>query len=329
MEKADALQATAAAMLDERRLSPLVSDSISREELQAGTSSDAAGALEKVTGVSVVGDGFVYVRGLGERYSATQLNGALIPTTEPEKRVVPLDLFPAGLIENIKIAKTYSPDLPGEFAGGLVQLQTVEFPAQKMLTFNLKSGFNTATTFDRFLTSPGGTGDFFGFGKGSRGIPSSIPTDGRLFAGAYSTQQLQDFGRAFSDNWEPVSTGMERPAVDFSVAGGNTWGKLGLVGAVSFSNKPQTQSELQRYIRQGGTGPIIFTDYPDFREYTETARLGAVLNAAVRLSPNHKLIFRNTFTHDSEKSSREFSGYDGGVDSNVSAQRLRYIERML
>ena len=72
------------------------------------SSGDAAGALEKVTGVSVMGDGFVYVRGLGERYSSTQLNGAYVPTTEPEKRVVPLDLFPTGMIENIKIAKPCS-----------------------------------------------------------------------------------------------------------------------------------------------------------------------------------------------------------------------------
>jgi hypothetical protein len=86
---------------------------------------------------------------------------------------------------------------------------------------------------------------------------------------------------------------------------------VGIVGAISFSNKPQLQSELQRYIRQGAGAPVIFTDYPDYREYSESARLGAVFNAAVRLNPNHKLVFRNTFTHDAEKSAREFSGYDG------------------
>ncbi len=106
VEKITANESTASAALNERKLSAVVSDSISREELSSGTAGDAAGALEKVTGVSVVGDGFVFVRGLGERYSATQLNGAVIPTTEPEKRVVPLDLFPAGMIESIKIAKT-------------------------------------------------------------------------------------------------------------------------------------------------------------------------------------------------------------------------------
>ncbi|MEO8026863.1 MAG: TonB-dependent receptor [Bryobacteraceae bacterium] len=327
VEKIGAIDSTAAAMLNERKLSPLVSDSISRDELSSGSSSDAAGALQKVTGVSVVGDGFVYVRGLGERYSSTSLNGAMIPTTEPEKRVVPLDLFPSGMIENIKIAKTYSPDLPSEFSGGLVQLQTVEFPTQKMFSLSFKSGFNTATTFDNFLTYPGGN-DFWGFGAGARGLPASIPRDQRLVAGQFSQQQLQSFGQAFSDNWQPV-TQTARPAFDWSAVAGGTFGKLGLVGAISFSNKPQLQSELQRYIRQGAGTPIIFTDYPDYKEYTETARIGAVFNAAIRLSPSHKIIFRNTFTHDSEKSAREFSGYDGGTDGDLNSQRLRYIQRLL
>jgi TonB-dependent receptor len=82
-------------------------------------------------------------------------------------------------------------------------------------------------------------------------------------------------------------------------------------------------------LRQGAGEPIVFTDYPDYREYTESARLGAVFNTAIRLNPNNKLVFRNTFTHDAEKSSREFAGFDGGVGNEIAAERLRYIERGL
>lgn len=329
VEKVDAVTSSASAMLNERKLSAVVSDSISKEELSSGAASDAAGALEKVTGVSVVGDGFVFVRGLGERYSATQLNGAVIPTTEPEKRVVPLDLFPAGMIDSIKIAKTYSPDLPAEFSGGLVQMKTVEFPVQKILQFSVKSGFNTMTTFNPFLSYPGGSSDFWGFGAGARAVPAAIPQDARLFAGQFNQQQLQSFGRSFSNNWEPSTNSSQRPAYDWSGVAGGTFGRLGIVSAFSFSNRPQLQSELQRYLRQGGSGPIIFTEYKDFREYIEGARMGAVLNAALRLTSNHKILFKNTFTHDAEKSAREFQGYDGGVDGIVRTQRLRYIERLL
>ncbi len=328
-EKVDAVDATAGAMLQERKLSSVVSDNISRQELASGASSDAAGALQKVTGVSVVGSGFVYVRGLGERYSSTQLNGAMIPTTEPEKRVVPLDMFPAGMIENIKILKTYSADMPAEFSGGLVQLKTIEFPTAKIFDITMKTGFNTATTFNKFLSFPGGSNDFFGFGAGSRRLPASIPTDARLNVGQFSQQQLQSFGQSFSNIWEPTATASQRPALDWSMVAGGTFGRFGIVGAISLSNKSQNQTETQRYIRQGGTGPIVFTDYPDFREYSESAKLGAVFNIATRINNNHKLVFRNTYTHDADKSAREFSGYDGGIDSTLSSQRIRYVERAL
>lgn len=331
VEKLDAVTSTSEVMLMERKLSAVVSDSIGHQELAESAAGDAAGALEKVTGVSVVGDGFVYVRGLGERYSATQLNGAVIPTTEPEKRVVPLDLFPSGMIDNIKIVKTYSADLPGEFSGGLVQIQSTEFPSQAHLSMTYKGGFNTQTTNSPFLTYPGGSGgaDFWGFGSGSRALPSVISPDQRLFQGNVPSDQLQTFGRAFSDNWEPTKINAMRPASDWSINGGNTWGKFGLVSAITFSNKPSYHNETQRYTRQDGGNPYIFTEYPDFREYSENARLGAVLNGAYRLSPNHKLLFKNTYTHDTDKNAREFAGSDGGTGSSLASQRLRYVERSL
>ncbi|MEO8100183.1 MAG: TonB-dependent receptor [Acidobacteriota bacterium] len=331
VEKLDAVASTAEAMLTERKLSAVVSDSIGHQELTEGAAGDAAGAIEKVTGVSIVGDGFVYVRGLGERYSSTQLNGAVIPTTEPEKRVVPLDLFPTGMIDSIKIAKTYSPELPGEFSGGLVQLQTTEFPPRPHLTVSFKGGFNTVTTNSPFLSYPGSAsaGDFWGYGSGARGIPSSIGSNTRLFQGNVPPDQLQAFGRAFSDSWEPTKIASMRPALDWSVNGGNTWGKLGLTSALTFSNKPQVHKEVQRFIRQDGGTPYIFTEYPDFREYSESARLGGVVNLSYRLTPNNKILFKNMFTHDTDKSAREFSGSDGGTGIELSSQRLRYVERSL
>ena len=183
-------------------------------------------------------------------------------------------------------------------------------------------------TFDRFLTYPSGSNDFFGFGSGSRGIPSAIG-DNRLVQGAFDAAQLQTFGRAFSDVWQPTSTSSQRPALDWSINGGHTIGKFGFVGALSFSNKPQVHKETLRFIRQNDNTPFIFTEYPDFKEYSESARLGAIFNTALKLTPSHKFIFRNTFTHEAEKEAREFSGYDGGVGGNLQSQRLHFVERSL
>lgn len=324
----DAVTATAEALLVERKLAAVVSDSVGREELSQGTAGDAAGALEKVTGVSVVGQGFVYVRGLGERYSATQLNGAAIPTTEPEKRVVPLDLFPTGMIDNIKVSKTYNPDLPAEFSGGMVQLETMEFPNTPVFNVSVKSGFNSVTSFNEFLSNAGGGADYWGFGSGDRQLPAPPFTDTRVDRLNYTSPELETFGEALPNVWDPQRNASMRPGLDWSLNGGGSLGKLGIVGGVSFSNQPQLQRETQRYLTAGGGGaPRIFTEYPDFREYTESARLGGVFNLAYRFSPSHKIVFRNTLTHDTDNSARQFSGTEGSIGSEVQSTRLRYIER--
>jgi outer membrane receptor protein involved in Fe transport len=328
VEKIGAVAATAEAALTERKLSGVVSDSISNQELREGVASDAAGAIEKATGVSIVDNGFVYVRGLGERYSATMLNMAMIPTTEPEKRVVPLDLFPAALIDNIKVLKTYTPDLPGEFSGGLVQMNTVEFPSAKMFRASVSTGFNTRTSFNSFLSHRGSGTDIFGFDGGSRNLPRAIPSETRLFPGSFSEQQFQEFGRSFDNNWEAAPVSSMRPTQSYSLTGGGTFGRFGLVGAISFSNKPQRYDEQWNYLRNAGGGqPVIFTSYPEFRDNLESARLGAVFNVAVRLNPTNKIVFRNTLTRDTDKETRFLSGYAGTIDSFITSERLRFVER--
>ena len=328
-ETVSPVAATAESMLQERKLAATVTDGLSAEEIRQTVASDAAGALQKVTGVSVVDSGYVYVRGLGERYSSTMLNNSVIPTTEPEKRVVPLDLFPAALIESIRVVKSYTPDLPGEFSAGVVQLATVDFPAQPVLKVSMTTGYNTATTRKRFLSYPGGRTDFFGFDDGTRALPAAVPADQRIIPGRFTSAQLQEIGRSFANNWEPSFIEQMRPQQSYSVVGGNTFKRVGIVGALTFSNRPQNQIELQRFIRMGGGRPLVFTNYEDFNVGNEAMRLGGVLNVAFRLSANNKVVIRNTLTRDADKEAREFRGYDGSNDSTLWSQRLRWVERSL
>ena len=108
------------------------------------------------------------------------------------------------MIENIKILKSYTPDLPGEFSGGLVQMTTVEFPSAKLFRVSASTGMNSRTTGKRFLTYPGGSRDFFGFDDGSRSLPGAVPADKRLFPGSFTPAQFQQIGRSFSPVWEPT-----------------------------------------------------------------------------------------------------------------------------
>jgi outer membrane receptor protein involved in Fe transport len=326
----EAATATAESVVLERKLAPTVSDAISSEEISRSTASDAAGALEKVTGVSVVGDGYVYVRGLGERYSGTMLNNALITTTEPEKRVVPLDLFPANLIDKIEVVKTYSADLPGEFSGGLVKMQTVEFPTHRVLRFSMETGFNSQTTGKEFRTYPGGSHDALGFDDGTRDLPSSIPTDERLFRGDFTDAELGQFGTSFPVNWDLTPVSSARPSQSYSVLAGNTFGKLGVIGAVTFSNGLSRRPGEFNTFNVGRPGEqALFTNYDDFRTDTESARLGGILNLAYRFSTKHKIAVRNTLTRDADKEGRYITGLDGGAGEITSSERLRWVERQL
>ena len=142
----EAASSTAAAQMMMRMRAPSVQDNVGAVEMSANNDSNAADAMQRVTGVSVVEGQSVFVRGLGERYSNTTLAGATLPTTEPDRRVVPLDLFPTGLIDSVQVSKTYTPDKPSQFAGGLVEIVPMKLPDETSFEFSAGGGWNSLTT---------------------------------------------------------------------------------------------------------------------------------------------------------------------------------------
>ncbi|MCB0258309.1 MAG: carboxypeptidase-like regulatory domain-containing protein, partial [Calditrichaeota bacterium] len=169
------LENTDASLLKKRQKAAAVSDAISAEEISRSGSSDAADAMSRVTGASVVGGKYVYVRGLGDRYSNTQLNGAELPSADPDKKAVQMDLFPSNLLDNIVTQKTFTPDQPGNFSGGIVNIGTKSFPDGFTLKFSTTSSYNTRSTFsDNILTYPGGDLDWLGMDDGTRDIPDLL-----------------------------------------------------------------------------------------------------------------------------------------------------------
>ncbi len=196
---------TEESLLVERRSADEIADNIGAREMTRGSVTNAANALQRVVGVTLVDDKSVFVRGLGERYSSTRLNGTLIPSTEPEKKVVQLDLFPSSLLEKITIAKSYTPDKPGEFAGGLVELESSDFPASPIISLSLGASYEEGTTRKAFSEYAGGTGFF---GAGGQSAPDGLPAERLVRRGPFSSSgftpaELQTFGRSFAGTWEP------------------------------------------------------------------------------------------------------------------------------
>ena len=163
------------ALLAERRTESYVVDAIGADQISRSPAGDAAAALKRVPGLSVVDGRFAYVRGLGERYSGTTLNGAPLASPMPDRKAVPLDVVPTDLLESIVTAKSYSPDQPGDYAGGLVELRTKEFPTRRIFSVSASSSYNNATTFQQGLRYAGGGLDLFGFDDGTRSLPDVLP----------------------------------------------------------------------------------------------------------------------------------------------------------
>ena len=182
----DAITSSQEMQLIERKNAQVITDNLGAQEMKANGDSDAAAAMSRVTGLSVVDNQYVFVRGLGERYSNTTLAGAVLPTTEPDKKVVPLDLFPSGLLDSIQVNKSYSPDRSAEFAGGLVQIVPLKLPSRPVIDFSYGvSHFSTATGRD-ILLSPLSGNDVFGFDNGTRALPDSFPGNKIVRRGIYT-----------------------------------------------------------------------------------------------------------------------------------------------
>ena len=327
----DVETSSAEAQLIERRQAQVITDNLGAQEMKNNGDSDAAAAMSRVTGLSVVDD-FVFVRGLGERYSNTTLNGSVIPTTEPDRKVVPLDLFPAGLIDSIQVAKSYVPDRSAEFAGGLVQIEPLKFPSGPTVDFSYGIGFNSLTTGKDVLGSVGGGRDWLGYDDGIRDLPSGLDTvvrRGGIYTPdvGYTRPQLEQIGERFRNSWSPA-TRNGLPGQNVSTVLGNRFGKLGVLVSYSQSYKEQANAEKQIYYRTGAAGLSEFSNY-DFDIATRRANVGAVGNIAYQFAPSHRISLENFYTHSGKDEARTFEGFNSDIATDIRNTRVYWIEEDL
>lgn len=142
---AERVLATESALLSERKKATSIGDAISAEQIKRAPDATSGDALKRVTGLSIVDNKFVYIRGITDRYNNTTLNGAALTSTEADKKGFSFDMLPSNLLENTIVVKSATPDLPGDFTGGLVQLNTLDFPVSRTLKLSLSSSLNSVT----------------------------------------------------------------------------------------------------------------------------------------------------------------------------------------
>jgi hypothetical protein len=170
--QAEVINTTETALMTLKKKSPNVMDGISAASFRKIGDSDAADAVKRVTGVSVEGGKYVYVRGLGDRYTKTMLNNMDIPGLDPDRNSIQIDIFPTNLIDNMIVVKSFAPELPADFTGGIVNIETKDFPEERIIDLSVKGAFNPSMHFNSdYITYPGSETDFLGFDNGARQLP--------------------------------------------------------------------------------------------------------------------------------------------------------------
>ena len=330
----DVPTSSAEAQLIERKQAPVITDNMGSQEMKQNGDSDAAAAMSRVTGLSLVDNQYVFVRGLGERYSNTTLAGSVIPTTEPDKKVVPLDLFPAGLIDSIQVNKSYSPDRSAEFAGGLVQIVPIKLPTQPVVDLSYGISFSSTATGKRIPLSPLGRRDVWGFDNGSRALPAAFPVEKIVRQGiytpdvGYSAAEITEFGRLLDNTWRPVDSD-GKPGQNWSATFGRRFDDLGVVASVTHSYKEQFVEEDRRFYRIAEGGSLDETNDYHMQTGTQKAQLGVVANLSYQFVPTQRLSFENFYTHSGRDEGRFFQGVNLDNAREYRNYRVQFIEEGL
>ena len=320
-----------AALLTERQTESFVVDAIGADQISRSPDGDAAAALKRVPGLSVVDGKFAYVRGLGERYSSTTLNGAPLASPIPDRKVVPLDVVPSDLLESIVTAKSYSPDQPGDYAGGLVELRTRDFPTRRIFSVSASSSYNSASTFADGLRYAGGGLDLLGFDDGTRSLPGLLPNDRRIIFPNYTRGDLERFGEAFGGDWGPTAGNLP-PNSSFGASFGDDLELLGrsfgVLGSLTYSNSYSNKGDIiERVLSTAGlANPEV--DYTG-DETTHSVSLGGLANLSYELAPTSRITANFVYNRLMDDEARVYEGYnlDSGVDQRNF--RIRFLAQTL
>ncbi len=336
---AEVLRNSGRGLLVERQKAVAVSDSIGSEQMSRLGFNDAAQAMKAVTGASVVDGKYVYIRGLGDRYSSTSLNGAEVPSADPDRRAVQMDLFPAELIDAIVTSKTFTPDRPGNFSGGNVDIRTKALPDTRTFAFSLGTSYNTQTTGEAILGYPA-TEDWLGRDDGTRQIPTGLGSKTIPARGAAADAEIGQLSRLFSPVMAPT-----RSKAKWNRKLSATYGDRFEVGTQTFGVIASLSSDHSFSSYRGGrigrnelqgtnSNALSTTVSLDDERGSEETTAGGTAKVSWRFSPEHEVSLNGLFNSTGEDVARQQSGLyiaGGGLDNDqtYTTRTLKFTEREL
>lgn len=350
-----ALERGEAAVMRLRRNDVNAKDIISQQEISSLGAGTVSAALTKVTGTTVVDGKYVYVRGLGDRYSATTINGLRLPSIDPYRNSAQLDLIPTSILDNISASKTFTPDLPGDFTGGSVDVKIKSLPERFTWGLSFGTSYNTQSNFqDNFLTYEGNTANTFGYPSESLALPVDLDAERFQELGTFSrgavrrgrrddelAQSLEEVADAFGPAFNIGET-TSPMNYNFSANIGNQFKlgtmPLGVFATVTASKDffAYTNGTTGQYLTPG-LGATALQEVFDLRRdlSEESADVGGMVGLNLRVSPTSNISFYTLYSHQGtatvkiSQGSNESKGASGEPGNNFVGRESAFLEREL
>ena len=307
-----------ASLYTAQKNSSAISDAISAEAIRKSPDRNTGDVLKRVSGASIQDNKFVVIRGLSERYNESLLNNAILPSTEPDKKAFSFDIIPSSLVDNITIYKTATPDLPGNFSGGAVKINTKDYPAKRLSEFSFSIGYNSLTTFQNFYKGyPEGSMDWLGFFGTSRVMPGPYARH----RGAGFINLSDDFKKSttklFPNTFGYEAATASAPNISIAYTAGNTKllggnKKLGYVYALSYGTGRRVSDRLRNDYQ---IDRLFLYEY-NTNNYDVKNNISALLNLTYAYNKS-KLSLKNLFNNDFVKTVGLRNGFDSSNRPNV------------
>ena len=318
---------TEMAVLNTVRKGLPVANGISAQQISKTQDSDAAEVLRRIPGITIVDDRFIVVRGLAQRYNNVWLNNATTPSSETDNRAFSFDILPSSLIDNMVIYKSPSAELPADFSGGFVKVLTKNIPEGNTFSIAYQAGLNTNASFKEFQLTDGGTADYFGFGAGSRKLPTNAPAH----LNDVSVAEAAEFTRKENKGWGiNTFTAIPEQKLTFTMNRVFESGdmKIGNITNLNYS----TSYDYNETTNNNYLSYDMINDRPSFRfryddvQYKNTVKLGALFNWSL-LKGNNKFELRNFFNQRGTSSLSQREGTDYYSDEDIRNWESLYVSR--
>ncbi|MCX6352187.1 MAG: TonB-dependent receptor [Bacteroidetes bacterium] len=328
------------AILIQQKNATYISSGISSESIKQSPDKNTGEVLKRVSGASIQDNKFAIIRGLSDRYNIAMINGALLPSSEPDRRAFSFNLIPSNMLENLIIVKTATPDLPGDFSGGAIFINTKDIPTERFINLSVNTSYNSISTFKPYATSSDFSKETFGLTDKSRYMPTGVPAN-KADYNKLSVEEKVTLSQKFNTNYAITKDSSAAPITGLQVSMGNKFkvlnNDLGIIFSANYGNSRRTYQQYRYFYEENLKRVISIKD----DQYSRNISEGALLNLSYKIGDFNKFTLKNTFNLNNDnvltlrdaintRETQQTKGYNYAYTNNLlyltQFNGLHYIE---